>query len=39
LGSYRDVQNLAGYTYLIYELDFVLNDIKKGKFGSPEIFH
>jgi len=32
LGSYRDVQNLAGYTYLIYELDFVLNDIKKGNY-------
>jgi ATP-binding cassette, subfamily D (ALD), member 3 len=30
--SYKDVQNLAGYTTLIYELDEVLGDLKQGKF-------
>ena len=30
--SYKDVQNLAGYTTLIHELDEVLGDLKHGKF-------
>jgi len=32
LVSYKDIQNLAGYTYLIYEMDYVLKDLKKGNF-------
>lgn len=30
--SYKDVQNLAGYTSLIHEMDEVLKDLKAGKF-------
>lgn len=30
--SYKDIQNLAGYTTLIHEMDQVLNDLKAGKF-------
>jgi ATP-binding cassette subfamily D (ALD) protein 3 len=30
--SYKDVQNLAGYTTLIYELKQVLDDLEKGKY-------
>lgn len=30
--SYKDVQNLAGYTTLIHELDEVLVDLNRGKF-------
>ena len=30
--SYKDVQNLAGYTSLIHELDEVLHDLGEGKF-------
>ena len=30
--SYKDVQNLAGYTTLIYELKEVLDDLEKGKY-------
>jgi ATP-binding cassette, subfamily D (ALD), member 3 len=30
--SYKDVQNLAGYTTLIYELKEVLDDLSNGKY-------
>lgn len=35
--SYKDVQNLAGYTTLIYELDEVLGDLKQGKFVRTQV--
>ena len=35
--SYKDVQNLAGYTTLIHELDEVLNDFKDGKFQRTQV--
>jgi len=30
--SYKEVQNLAGYTTLIHEMDEVLNDLSKGQY-------
>lgn len=30
--SYKEVQNLAGYTTLIYEMDEVLEDLKNGRY-------
>jgi len=30
--SYKEVQNLAGYTTLVYELEEVLNDLDEGKY-------
>ena len=30
--SYKDIQNLAGYTSLIHEMDLVLKDLKDGKY-------
>jgi ATP-binding cassette, subfamily D (ALD), member 3 len=30
--SYKDVQNLAGYTTLVYEMKEVLDDLDKGKY-------
>lgn len=30
--SYKEVQNLAGYTTLIYEMDEVLADLSKGQY-------
>lgn len=30
--SYKDIQNLAGYTTLIAEMDEVLTDLRNGKF-------
>ena len=30
--SYKDVQNLAGYTTLIHEMDEVLKDLNAGQF-------
>jgi ATP-binding cassette, subfamily D (ALD), member 3 len=30
--SYKDVQNLAGYTTLIYEMKEVLDDLSNGKY-------
>jgi ATP-binding cassette subfamily D (ALD) protein 3 len=35
--SYKDVQNLAGYTTLIYEMDEVLKDLKAGKFVRTQV--
>src|ERR1700761_4401170 len=35
--SYKDVQNLAGYTTLIYELKEVLDDLEEGHFKRVQI--
>ena len=35
--SYKDVQNLAGYTALIHEMDEVLKDLNKGKFRRTQV--
>ncbi len=35
--SYKDVQNLAGYTSLIHEMDEVLGDLKNGKFRRTQV--
>ena len=35
--SYKDVQNLAGYTTLIYEMDEVLRDLQQGKFVRTQV--
>jgi ATP-binding cassette subfamily D (ALD) protein 3 len=35
--SYKDVQNLAGYTSLIHELDEVLTDLEAGKFRRTQV--
>lgn len=35
--SYKDVQNLAGYTTLIYEMDEVLRDLNSGKFVRTQV--
>lgn len=35
--SYKDVQNLAGYTSLIHEMDEVLGDLKSGKFRRTQV--
>jgi len=35
--SYKDVQNLAGYTSLIHEMDDVLGDLKSGKFRRTQV--
>ena len=35
--SYKDVQNLAGYTSLIHEMDDVLGDLKNGKFRRTQV--
>jgi hypothetical protein len=35
--SYKDLQNLAGYTHLVKTLDDVINDIQKGKFKRGKV--
>jgi len=35
--SYKDVQNLAGYTSLVHEMDEVLSDLNNGKFRRTQI--
>lgn len=35
--SYKDVQNLAGYTALIHEMDEVLKDLDNGKFRRTQV--
>lgn len=30
--SYKELQNVAGYTYLMHEVDSVITDIEKGNF-------
>ncbi len=35
--SYKDLQNLAGYTYSVNELDSVINDINEEKFVREKV--
>jgi len=35
--SYKDVQNLAGYTSLVHEMDEVLSDLNRGKFRRTQV--
>lgn len=35
--SYKDLQNLAGYTYLVNELDTVINDVNEEKFVREKV--
>lgn len=35
--SYKEVQHLAGYTTLIYEMKEVLADLEKGKFVRTQV--
>ena len=35
--SYKDLQNLSGYTYLVNQLDIVINDIKYEKFNRTQV--
>jgi len=35
--SYKDLQNLAGYTYLVSELDTVITDINDEKFVREKV--
>lgn len=35
--SYKDVQLLAGYTTLIYEMKEVLDDLDKGKYKRMQV--
>jgi ATP-binding cassette subfamily D (ALD) protein 3 len=35
--SYQQVQNLAGYTTLIYEMKEVLDDLVQGKFVRSQV--
>jgi ATP-binding cassette, subfamily D (ALD), member 3 len=35
--SYKDVQYLAGYTTLVYEMDEVLTDLKRGQYKRPQV--
>ncbi len=35
--SYKDVQNLSGYTYLVNQLDCVIDDMFEKKFHRTQI--
>lgn len=35
--SYKEIQNLAGYTTLIYEMKEVLSDLDRGKFIRTQV--
>ncbi len=35
--SYKDLQNLAGYTYLVNNLDQVISDIHEQKFQRTQV--
>jgi hypothetical protein len=35
--SYKDLQNLAGYTFLVNELDTVINDVNEEKFVREKV--
>ena len=35
--SYKDVQNLAGYTTLIYEMKEVLDDLESGHYKRVQV--
>lgn len=39
LASYKDVQNLAGYTYLIYDVNEVLLDLEKGNYVRTSVIN
>jgi len=35
--SYKDLQTLSGYSYLVNELDEVIDDVNKGNFVMTQI--
>lgn len=35
--SYKDLQSLSGYTYLVNELQVVMNDVKNEKFNRTQV--
>lgn len=35
--SYKDLQSLSGYTYLVNELQTVMNDVKDEKFNRTQV--
>jgi ATP-binding cassette subfamily D (ALD) protein 3 len=35
--SYKEIQQLAGYTSLVYEMKEVLDDLHKGKYIRPQV--
>jgi ATP-binding cassette subfamily D (ALD) protein 3 len=35
--SYKDMQNLAGYTTLIHEMDEVLDDLRSGTYVRTQV--
>jgi ATP-binding cassette subfamily D (ALD) protein 3 len=35
--SYKDLQNLSGYTYLVNELDSVIDDMHNEKFKRTQV--
>jgi hypothetical protein len=35
--SYKDLQNLAGYTHLVKMLDEVIHDVQHGKFKRGKV--
>jgi hypothetical protein len=35
--SYKDLQNLSGYTHLVDELDTVLKEVNNGKYVRPQV--
>jgi len=35
--SYKDLQNLAGYTYLVSELDNVINEVNEQKYVKEKV--
>lgn len=36
--SYKELQNVAGYTYLMHEVDSVITDIEKGNFERKILY-
>lgn len=37
ISSYKDIQNLAGYTHLVDELKTVIEDVNKGDYYRPQV--
>jgi hypothetical protein len=37
VGSYKDMQNLAGYTLLVKKLDKVIEEVNKGSFVRTQV--
>ena len=35
--SYKDLQNLSGYTHLVDELSTVVKDVNSGKYVRPQV--